>query len=225
MGFMSALAREISDSNGAFSQENLERALSLIYSPENLAAMVLHRYPITPKVSEYKSTIAEAVEAHFMGLNHVAVGGLLPVIEGIGLKLAEARSVKVRKRGSSFTRLAEHCKKEVVEKKIGAVGEVVSMLDSFIEFTENNLYIDSSDYQYSDKTNRHGILHGAYTDNDYGSPINFYKTIASVDFLCFISAIRASVSWFAPSQTDASKKLAVYYRICTQLSKARPVDC
>lgn len=224
IGFMSALAREITRSNGSFSQENLEQALSLIYSPENLAAMVMHRYPITPQVLEYKLTIAEAIEAHFMGLNHIAVSGLLPVIEGVGLKLAEDRSVKVRKRGSSFTQLAEHCKKEVIEKKIGAVGEVVSMLESFITFTENHLYIDSANYQFSDKTNRHGILHGAYTDNDYGSPINFYKTIASVDFLCFISAIRASISWFAPDQTDVSTKLATYYRVCTKLSESRPVD-
>lgn len=225
MGFLSALAKNINDSNGSFDQKNLEHALALIYSPENLAAMVLHRYPITPQVFEFKSTIAEAIEAHFMGLNHVAVGGLLPVIEGIGLKLAETRSVRVRKRGSSFKQLAEHCKNEVVGKNIGAVGEVVSMIDSFIIFTESHLYTDSAVYEFSDNTNRHGILHGAYTDNDYGSPLNFYKVISSVDFLCFISAIRASISWFAPSHTKESERLAMYYRACTKLGTMRPSTC
>jgi hypothetical protein len=32
-------------------------------------------------------------------------------------------------------------------------------------------------YPLLDKTNRHGILHGAYKDADYGRPINFYKAI------------------------------------------------
>jgi len=225
LGFLSTLAKNINCSNGQFDQKDLERSLALIYSPENLAAMVLHRYPITPQVSEFQSTIAEAVEAHFMGLNHVAVGGLLPVIEGVGLKLAEIRSVRVRKRGNSFKQLAEHCKSEVIEKRIGDVGEVISMIDSFIIFTENHLYTDSAEYEFSDNTNRHGILHGAYTDNDYGAPINFYKVIASVDFLCFISAIRASISWFAPSHTEESEKLAMYYRACTRLSTIRPKVC
>jgi hypothetical protein len=222
MGFLSFLAKEIRDSQGVFDQKKLQAALSLIYSKSNLAAMVVSRYPITPHVSEFAQTIAEAVESHFMGLDHVAVCGLLPVIEGVALKLAEDRSVKNKLRNTSFKSLAEHCKQEVKEKKIGAVGEVVSMIDSFIVYSESHLYVDSSKYPLSDNTNRHGILHGSYSDMDYGKPINFYKAISAIDFLCFISAIRASISWFAPSQNDVSERLATYYHACANFKNLRP---
>ncbi len=222
LGFLSFLAKEIHDSNGAFDQNKLQEALSHIYSECNLAAMVVSRYPITPHVSDFAQTIEEAVESHFMGLDHVAVGGLLPVIEGVALKLAEDRSVKTNTRGSSFKNLAEHCKREVKDKNIGAVGEVISMIDSFIVYSESQLYVDSSKYSLSDNTNRHGILHGAYSDMDYGEPINFYKAISAIDFLCFISAIRASISWLAPSPTDASERLAIYYHACSHFKNLRP---
>ena len=39
--------------------------------------MVMHRYPIAPIIQDYRETIAEAIEAHFFGLNHVAIGGLV----------------------------------------------------------------------------------------------------------------------------------------------------
>lgn len=96
------------------------------------------------------------------------------------------------------------------------------MMDSFKEYAEKNLYIDSDDYLHSDKTNRHGILHGAYKDNDYGRPINFYKAIAAIDFLCFISAFRAPISWMAPNPTEKSAILAEYYRACFFISMANP---
>jgi hypothetical protein len=222
IGFMSLLESTISKSNVVFGQDQLEKWLTILYSHENLAAMVVSRYPVTPHVSDYKKIIAEAVEAHFRGLDHVAVGGLLPVVEGVALRLADDHSVRAGYRGVSFKSLAESCKQEVITKNIGAVGEVVSMVDSFLEFTENHLYTNSSRYSLGDNTNRNGILRGAYADGDYGKPINFYKVIASVDFLCFISAIRAHVSWFAPDKTEESSKLELYYRACAEASKKTP---
>lgn len=222
VGFLSSLAKTINDNGNSFDQKELENFLVLIYSPDNLAAMVTERYPITPYIKDYKIIIAEAVEAHFMNLDHIAVAGLMPVIEGAGRKLAESRSISVKGIKGVFSGLADHCKKDVVQNKIGAVDEVVSMLDSFIEFTDNHLYIESSSYPLNDKTNRHGILHGFYSDGDYGKPINFYKSIATVDFLCFVSAIRASISWFAPSLTLLSNSLADYYSVCTAIAGRKP---
>ena len=220
IGFLQDIVKEIK--NHSLDEKSLERYLALIYTPENLAAMVLERYPITPYIQEYKKIIAESVEAHFLNLDHIAVSGLMPVIEGVGRKLADSRSVTVTSIKSVFTNLAIDCKNEVTTKKIGAVDEVISMIDAFLEFTDKNLYINSNNYPLSDNTNRHGILHGAFADKDYGEPINFYKSIGSVDFLCFISAIRASISWFAPSPTEESGTLSRYYHLCIQLSKRKP---
>lgn len=223
MEFLSALAGRINGNGGVLDQQELEHILALIYSPENLASMVSERYPITPHVQDYKCIISESVEAHFMGLNHVAVAGLMPVIEGAGRKLADSRAVTASSVRNVFVNLATDCKKDAITNNIGAVGEIVSMMDSFIEFTDKHLYIQSSEYPLTDKTNRHGILHGAYSDNDYGERINFYKSIAAVDFLCFVSAFRASISWFAPSPTETSHLLSTYYSACMEIGRQRPI--
>ena len=220
LGYLGRVAKKINE--GTVCDRTLAQYLSQIYSPENLAAMVSERYHAVPYISEYSETIAECVEAHFSGLNHVAVSGLMPVIEGAGRKLANSRSVPVTSIKSVFQNLAADCKNDVITNNIGAVSEIVSMMDAFIEFTDNNLYINSNSYPLTDNTNRHGILHGAFADADYGEPLNFFKSIGAVDFLCFVSALRAPISSFAPSPTESSQKLAAYYWLCIQLRQRKP---
>jgi hypothetical protein len=220
LGFLGGVAKQIQENKVC--EKSLAPYLALIYSADNLAAMVSERYHAVPYIDEYQEIIAESVEAHFLGLNHVAVSGLMPVIEGAGRRLADSRSVVVTSIKSVFQNLAVDCKNEVVAKNIGAVGEIISMMDAFIEFTDQNLYINSDHYPLSDNTNRHGILHGAFDDADYGHPLNFYKSIGAVDFLCFVSALRAPVSCFAPSSTESSKRLASYYNLCSQLAQKKP---
>jgi hypothetical protein len=192
-----------------------------MYSAENLAAMVTERYPIVPYVQDYKTIIAEAVEAHFCGLGHMAVAGLLPVVEGAGKRSAERMEVKFSSTGA-FVELAAKCKKHVQKNNIGAVGEIISMLDSFSEFTKKHLYAHSDRYKHDDKTNRHGILHGNYADADYGLPINFYKTIGAVDFMCFVSGLTSLLPCFGPDPTERSRAMADYWRRCSELSENRP---
>jgi len=221
-GFLDVLSKAISDKGGSFKQPDLEIALSFIYSPDNLAAMVTERYPITPHINDFKMIISEAVEAHFLGLNHIAVSGLMPVIEGAGKKISDSRGVQFDSIKNGFVNLANDCKNDVIKNNIGNVDEIISMMESFIYFAENHIYIHSNKYLLSDNTNRHGILHGAYSDNDYGDPINFYKSISAIDFLCFVSAFRAPVSCFAPSPTERSRQIATFYKACIVRSKIHP---
>lgn len=220
---MGEIAGEIRDKSNDFTQADLQHELAKIYNAEHLASMVCERYTVTPYISDFKEIISEAVEAHFSGLGHIAVAGLMPVIEGAGKKLADHRNVQYKSIKDVFHNLATDCKRDSRENSIGAVNEIAAMMDSFIEFAKSNLYINSSRYPQEDNTNRHGILHGAFSDQDYGEPINFYKSIAAIDFLCFISAFDAAISWFAPGETEESKKLAQYYRICLDIYVNKPV--
>jgi hypothetical protein len=222
VNYLNILARDIKASVTTFDQRKLAGVLASIYSSSHLAAMVNQRYPITPCISEYKEIISEAVEAHFLGLDHAAVSALLPVIEGAGRKLASDRSIQIASIKTLFTALATDCKDESKSKNIGAVGEIASMMDSFIEFAKCHLYIQSDTYALSDKTNRHGILHGAYTDSDYGEPINFFKSIAAVDFLCFVASFRVRLPCLAPDPTPACEALAAHYVECGKLRANRP---
>jgi hypothetical protein len=211
MGVLSSIAGEIHARGTQYGQDDLERTMMQIYGPGGLAAMVLHRYPTAPVIQDYRETIAEAIEAHFFGLNHVAIGGLVPVIEGAGRQLAAQRGLTPKGVRDVFNALADDCKRESVSKNMGAPAEIASMMDSFVFFVRNYMYVDSGLYPLVDKTNRHGITHGAYADADYGRPLNFYKTIAAIDFLTFVSSFRANISWFAPSPTPDSQKLTGYY--------------
>ena len=217
MGYLDEIAQDISKNNDS----NLESLLSRIYTHDHLAAMVVHRYPIVPYITDYKTIIAEAIDAHCLGLHHVAVSGLIPVIEGAGRKILESKGISEDYVKNVFAALANHCKEDVIANEIGAVDEIVAMLDSFVHFTNNNLYVNSARYPHRDKTNRHGILHGAFSDYDYGAPINFYKAIGSIEFLCFVVSIRESISFFAPDSSEASFKLAKQYALFQKMSDWR----
>ncbi len=109
------------------------------------------------------------------------------MIEGAGKQLATQRGLTAGDGQAIFAALAEDCKQEFVSRNMRALDEIESMMDSFVFFMKNYMYVNSSLYPLVDKTNRHGITHGAYTDADYGRPLNFYKTIAAIDFLAFVS--------------------------------------
>jgi hypothetical protein len=186
-------------------------ALGLAYTPIHLAAMITERYAITPCVCEYKQIIAEAIESHCAGLPHAAVLSLIPVIEGVGRKLIESRGLSAKGITAVFETLSDDCYTEVVARELGAVDEVTAMLEAFKFFAVNFLYIHHTEYSLEDNTNRHGPLHGAFTDGDYGRPINFYKIVGCLDFLCLVAAFRAHISWMAPDPTPSSRKLATYF--------------
>jgi hypothetical protein len=212
VGTLEMIARSIEMQGKQYSQDALEKDLSGVYGPDGLAAMVLHRYPLTPIIRDYSQTISEAIEAHFIGLDHVAVGGLIPVLEGVAVRLAAEREISVKGPRKTLAALAEGCKLISAQKKIGDSAEIASMMDSFSTYATDFMYVDSALYPLVDKTNRHGIAHGHYADDDYGRPLNFYKTIAAVDFLTLVSSFTTnSISGFAPSQTPESKALSRYY--------------
>lgn len=221
MGILSRIGGEIEAAGDEFTQADLEAVLSRLYEPEGLAAMVLGRYPLTPVIQDYQVTVREAVEAHFLGLDHIAAGGLIPVIEGAGRRLASQRGLKAKSVTDVFVALASDCKAEASAKRMGAPDEIASMLDAFATFANKSLFADSTRYPFSDGTNRHGIAHGAYSDVDYGTPINFFKTIAAIDILTWVSSFRANLSWFAPDYTQASMRLASYYRALRVFSSTK----
>lgn len=221
VGYLSSIEHAISQ-RVITDQPHLEDALAPIFSPEHIAAMVCERYPITPFVQDYQAIIGEAVEAHFLGLGHAAVAAATPVIEGVARKLLASRGLHEGQIKNVFASLAADCTDEVVSKNIGAVGELVDMFDSFRVFAEQYLYVRSEKYSLSDKTNRHGILHGAFTDADYGRPIGFFKVMGALDFLCMVAALRAPISWMAPDSTARSERLAAYYHSLQEQARKRP---
>jgi hypothetical protein len=209
-GRLDMVSREINDANGQFDEAAVERVLSFFYTPDRLASMIVNLYAQMPVVDLYKVTIAESVVAHFSGLHHVAVAGLMPVVEGAGRELSRTRGLNhggyIK---AVFTELMTNAKEDAWARKIGATQEVDDMLTGSLDFLTKYFFENSTLYPLLDKTNRNGVLHGAYRDSDYGRPINFYKTISAVDILTFVSMLQTKrMTGFVPPHTAESSALA-----------------
>jgi hypothetical protein len=201
-----------------FDQHTLENVLSGLFTPEILATKVLNRYPRMEVINEFHTIIAEGVAAHFLKLGHIAASGLVPVIEGATRRLAERHGVETRKFPGTFSALVEHCKTHIREKRIGNVDEIISMLEAFELFLSKVLFVNTDDYAFTDGTNRHGMAHGLYADAAFGSPVNFYKIITSINFLTFMSAAYYGGSGFVPDETAQSRELALHYHALRRMA-------
>lgn len=211
MQFLSKLAARIETAGDQFTQGDLEEALQPLYTPHYLACMHEERYRKLPVIRDYQLTIAEAIEAHFLGLDHIAVAGLVPVVEGAARRIAADYGIDKPSIKAVIQSLAAQCKTDAIENGWGVVGEVASMLDSFAHFTGEFLYAQTGTYSLVDNTNRNGISHGAYADADYGRPLNFYKVIGAIDFLTFVSTWRHGGSWLGPDTTGDALRLGFYF--------------
>jgi hypothetical protein len=64
VGLLETIAHTITQAQGNFTEDDLERMLGFIYTPDRLSSMVVSRYPQIPVVDLYQKTIAEAIWAH-----------------------------------------------------------------------------------------------------------------------------------------------------------------
>jgi hypothetical protein len=213
-GRLDVVSREINNANSRIDECEIERVLGFFYTPDRLASMALNMYAHMPVIDLYKRTIVESAAAHFCNLPHVAVAGLMPVVEGAGRDLARMRGLKHEASVKAvFIELINDAKEDAWARRIGNTKEIDDMLTGCCDFLTKYFFENSSLYPLLDKTNRHGVLHGTYPDSDYGRPINFYKTISAVDILTFISMLQTTkMTGFVPEHTTESGALAERYR-------------
>jgi hypothetical protein len=221
MGELESMLGKNIKEGAVLTQIELENILSEIYSKNRLADLFIEKYSETPFVRDYINILGNGIETHFLGLHYSAVATLIPVIEGVSRQLALKRGVHHDHIKETIKRLCESCKDEVVSRKIGDYKQVESMIDSVRFFMVENIYSKSSKYPHDDNTSRNDILHGSFNDSDYGTAINFYKTIAVINSLCFLSAIDAELSWFPPKGSKAGLEKADYYSLCIEFSDSR----
>jgi hypothetical protein len=218
MEWIGSVARVIDRERAGFGERELEQLLSWLFTSENLATMVVNRYPRTPVIEEFREIIGEGVAAHFLKLDHIAASGLVPVVEGAMRRLAAKQNVGKEKMLDTVAALVGHCKRHVTEKQIGDVGEIISMLESFEIFASRVLFVNTKKYSFSDGTNRHGMAHGLFADAEFGSPLNFYKIMTAINSLTFICSLYYGGSGFAPAQTEESMRISAYYRALGQFA-------
>jgi hypothetical protein len=207
------LAEKVRAGGAGYPVDRFEAEVQLLFGPRSLTAMVLHRYPQDRVLGDFADSIAQAVEAHLMGMNHVAIAGLMPVVEGAGRRLAVERGLVATIDGHEpirqvFDYLMRDYRAEVVEHGWGSTDAVVAVLNSFSQFIRQRFYASSSGHGQADNTNRHGVLHGFYPDAEAGRPLTFYKTLSAIDLLSFFGGLQTK-SWMGPTATPESDQLAL----------------
>jgi hypothetical protein len=204
----------------------LEGALKELYGPEYMAVMLLERYQKVDPVSEFSKQIRDAIEASAFGLDYAAVATLLPVLEGVIRRLANADGRDVG-RGTSkladeIDQLAVHERKAFGQSGADeAILERIEMIEQLRDFMRDRLLVKTADYAGINKLNRHGIVHGVFDDYDVES--NFQKLVSFLDGLVFFVSLRRSgISCLAPGDTTESLRLASYLRDLSVARRARP---
>jgi predicted nucleotidyltransferase len=222
---LETLAEKIIAGGPHYPVDRFEAEVQMLFGPRSLTAMVLGRYPQDRVLSEFADSISQAVEAHLMGMNHVAVAGLMPVVEGAGRRLAVERGLIPDPRGHESIRrvfgdLIRDYRREVVEHGWGATDVVVAILNSFSEFLTDRFYAPSAEHGQADNTNRNGVLHGFYPDAQSGRALTFYKTLSAIDLLSFVGGMQTSF-WMGTSATPNSDRLALAWELQGGLRRRR----
>lgn len=216
------LAADICAAPTGEKHEVLESALPRIYDEEYSAIMLLARYSKVPFVAEFSAEIAEAIEAAQLGLFHPAVATLVPVLEGVLRKLADARGAPI---GGGTRHLVREIEALIEHERTWPhrSEERIVMLKVFLDFVRDHFLTNTATYSGVGHLNRHGILHGVFSG--YGHSYNYYRLISFLDMICFILVIQnGGFGSLPPTPTVASARLARYYRTLRQLAATRSSD-
>ncbi|MGI2056911.1 hypothetical protein BM607_006650 [Shewanella sp. SACH] len=195
-------------------------------------------FALSNSFKEYKTIIFEAIEAYYMGMDHVAIMSLIPVFEA-GLRKIQNSVLGMSDQNVSskeFERgLKELCldwgRRRTQEyiwypgKSYNADVEIdflthicpqSDVINAFRLFFSNVLYKNSKEGIVG--LNRHVIVH--MLKNDFSNPANFSRIFLAMTHITFIESLsNQDVPFFWPGYNDDSqvKALSVYIR---QLSKS-----
>ncbi|MBK0058272.1 hypothetical protein IAE40_06480 [Pseudomonas sp. S44] len=207
----------------------VDQWLEDIVEIELLITYFLRYFSNSEALKDYRLIIFEAIEAFYMGLDHIAIMSLLPVFEG-GLRNVQSLVLNVDRANVSSDIFAKRLKqilKEWGSRRVakyswhpGVYGcddvEVdfythicpqADVINCFLIFFKNVLYKDSCSGQLG--FNRHVILH--LLDNDFNRPANFYRIFLALTHIAFIESLsNQNVPFFWPGYDTESRRLSKY---------------
>lgn len=201
-----------------------------IFTPSIASVYVLQYFEKSNALRPYLQIIYESIEAYFMGLEHVAIMGLLPVIEG-GLRNVQQSSLghtDLNVSGEEFSKrlgemIVRHGEKQASGVTIypGSSGNRDVQIDFFTHvnpqcdvintfriFFKEVLYKPSNDSSHG--FNRHLILH--LLKNDFASPANYVRVFLLLSHIAFCEWLtNAEIPMTWPGSNSKSERLARYF--------------
>lgn len=230
-GTISKEIHEINQSNTPLnaSDQWLHRNFSI-----EVALTYFQRYfTVSNSFKEYKTIIFEAIEAYYMGMDHVAIMSLIPVFEA-GLRNIQnsvlgmsAQNVSSKEFERGLTELCLNWGRRRTQEYIWYPGKSYNtaveidflthicpqsdVINAFRLFFSSVLYKNSKDGIVG--LNRHVIVH--MLKNDFNNPANFSRIFLAMTHITFIESLsNQNVPFFWPGYNDdvQVRALSVYIR-------------
>lgn len=211
---------------------------------EEIAITYFLRYFVkSNSLTSYKTIIFEAIEAYFMGMEHIAIMAMLPVFEG-GLRNIQHSVLSKSKKNISAKEFEHGLKeliinsgKEKIKDYIWYPGKNYNSdveMDFFTHISPQSdvinsfrLFFSKVLYKNSNKTtsslNRHVILH--MLKNDFNNRANFPRLFYALTHITFIESLsNQEVPFFWPGYLNDNEvnSWSIYLRkICNNFKEPR----
>lgn len=235
-GTISKEIHEINQSNTPL--KDCDQWLHSNFSIEAALTYFQRYFSVSNSFKEYKTIIFEAIEAYYMGMDHVAIMSLIPVFEA-GLRKIQnsvlgmsAQNVSAKEFERGLKELCLDWGRRRTQGYIWYPGRSYNtaveidflthicpqtdVINAFRLFFSNVLYKNSGAGIVG--INRHVIVH--MLKNDFSNPANFSRIFLAMTHITFIESLsNQDVPFFWPGYDDdvQVKALSVYIR---QLSKS-----
>ncbi|NAX46426.1 hypothetical protein CAG70_05365 [Photobacterium halotolerans] len=211
--------------------------LHSIFSIE-VALTYFNRYfSVSESFKEYKTIIFEAIEAYYIGMDHIAILSLMPIFEA-GLRNIQTsvlgtspNNVSSKEFENGLRDLTLNWGRRRVDSYAWYPGKSYNtdveidffthicpqsdVINSFKLFFSEVLYKPSSDN--TDGFNRHIIVH--MLKNDFNNPANFVRIFLALTHIMFIESLNnKSVPFFWPGYNDNEevKGMSAYIRLMSE---------
>jgi hypothetical protein len=226
------------------SKEEVDRWLERLMGPELAATYLLRYFSQCAALRPYLQIIYEGLEAYYMGMDHVAVMSLVPVIEGglrnvqhlvLGVEDNNVQSEVFYKRlCSMITKHGERLHPDIsiypgkspdnAAVRIDFLSHANPQCDvmaSFAMFFKDVLYKPSRDVAVTDDLNRHLIVH--MLNGNFASGGNYVRLFFLLGHIAFCERLQNSkIPMLWPGVDQDSFRLSKYFiSLSTEIAERR----
>lgn len=229
---------DINNSNDPRSEADIW--LHQIFTVE-IAIAYFHKYfSVSDSFNEYKAIIFEAIEAHYIGMDHIAIMTLIPVFEA-GLRNVQNMVLGTNMNTVKAKEFEDGLKKLTIKWGRRNLGNYVwhpgksynpsveidflthicpqsDVINAFRLFFRNVLYKPSN--EKTDGLNRHLIVH--MLKNNFNNPANFVRIFLALTHITFIESLHnPKIPFFWPGVDEKDVEVGVYIRALSQFGDRR----
>ncbi|TKR53439.1 hypothetical protein D7I39_20815 [Allopusillimonas ginsengisoli] len=232
------ISREISEINLSKKPKNKsDEWLHNNFTIEVALTYFLRYFSESNSLKDYKTIIFEAIEAYYMGMDHIAIMSLVPVFEA-GLRNIQNSVLGMSTQNVNAQEFENGLKKLILNwgqrrtkeyiwypgKSYNSAVEIdflthicpqVDVINAFRLFFSHVLYKNSA--QGVTGLNRHIVVH--MLKNDFDNPANFSRIFLALTHITFIESLsNQTVPFFWPGYNgdDEVKALSIYIREMSQ---------